>query len=661
MRLLTAAARRRCEVPLWGPGAGPCDRKDLRDGRRRALVSYSAPMSAAQPSTAAAQDWWWQVDPPASLADVVVRAAEEEPDREVLARRAGGGWEGVTAARFRVEVEEVALGLLAAGIGPGDRVGLMARTRYEWTLVDAAVWAAGAVVVPVYETSAPDQLRWILEDSGAVACFVETPSHAKTLAQVAERLPALRTSWLLDGGATGVLPTLGDLVASGRAGVSEGAAEEGRAELVRRREALSREDVATIIYTSGTTGRPKGCVLTHGNFLVECGTAVELLPELFTDPRSSTLLFLPLAHVFGRMIEIAVLMARVRVGHSDVARITRDLPTFQPSFVLAVPRVFERVYETARRRATTEGRGAVFQRASDVATAWSRAQDTGGPGLLLRAQHALFDRLVYRRLRAAFGGRAEWAVSGGAPLGERLGHFFRGIGMTILEGYGLTETTAATTVNTPREQKVGTVGRALPGTGLRISEAGEVLVRGGHVFREYLGNDAATAEVLDGDGWFATGDLGALDEDGYLTITGRSKDILVTSSGKNVSPGPLEDSLRAHPLVSQAVVVGDGRSSIGALVTLDEESVAAWLQQAGREPEPVADLVEDADLLAELRRAVDAANETVSSAEGIRRLRVLPVDLTEEGGQLTPSMKVKRGVVLEQFADELEAMYRSRR
>lgn len=616
-------------------------------------------MSAVQHSRGSggpARSWWWQVDPPASLADVVVRAAEDEPEREVLARRAGGGWEAVSAARFRQEVEEVALGLLDAGVGAGDRVGLMARTRYEWTLVDAAVWAVGAVVVPVYETSAPDQLRWILEDSGAVACFVETPSHARTLAQVAEGLPALRTSWVVDGGATGVLPTLADLAATGAA-----AGDDGRAELERRRAALGRDDVATIIYTSGTTGRPKGCVLTHGNFLVECGTAVEHLPELFEDPGSSTLLFLPLAHVFGRMIEVAVLMARVRVGHSDVARITRDLPTFQPSFVLAVPRVFERVYETARRRATTEGKGAVFQRAADVASAWSRAQDGGRPGLLLRAQHALFDRLVYGKLRAALGGRAEWAVSGGAPLGERLGHFYRGIGLTILEGYGLTETTAATTVNTPRDQRVGTVGRALPGTGLRISEAGEVQVRGGHVFREYLGNQAATSEVLDDDGWFATGDLGSLDDDGYLTITGRSKDILVTSSGKNVSPGPLEDSLRAHPLVSQAVVVGDGRSSVGALVTLDQEALDAWLQQAGRPTAPAADLVEDPDLLAELRRAVDAANESVSSAEGIRRLRVLPVDLTEEGGQLTPSMKVKRGVVLEEFADEVEAMYRPRR
>ncbi|MEJ5945000.1 AMP-dependent synthetase/ligase [Pseudokineococcus basanitobsidens] len=621
-------------------------------------------MSAARPSSsspaaprpaATGGTWWWQADPPASLAEVVARAAEQEPDREVLARRSGGGWQGVDARRFAQEVEEVALGLVASGVAPGDRVGLMSRTRYEWTLLDAALWAAGAVVVPVYETSAPDQLRWILEDSGAVACFVETPSHAKTLAQVSGDLPALRSSWVVDGGATGVLPTLGDLVASGRA-----AADDGRAELARRRAALTRDDVATIIYTSGTTGRPKGCVLTHGNFLVECGTAVELLPELFTDPRSSTLLFLPLAHVFGRMIEIAVLMARVQMGHSDVARITRDLPTFRPTFVLAVPRVFERVYETARRRATTEGRGAVFERASDVATAWSRAQDTGGPGLLLRAQHALFDRLVYTRLRAALGGRAEWAVSGGAPLGERLGHFFRGVGVTILEGYGLTETTAAATVNTPRDQRVGTVGRALPGFDVRVSGSGEVLLRGGHVFREYLGNPDATAAVLD-DGWFATGDLGELDADGYLRITGRSKDILVTSSGKNVSPGPLEDAVRAHPLVSQAVIVGDGRSSVGALITLDEEAVHAWLAQQGRPATPVAELVDDPELLAELRGAVDRANEGVSSAEGVKRLRVLPVDLTEEAGQLTPSMKVKRRVVLEEFAGEIEEMYRSRR
>ncbi|MEJ5915647.1 AMP-dependent synthetase/ligase [Pseudokineococcus sp. 1T1Z-3] len=616
-------------------------------------------MSAAKPSTASAatsRTWWWQVDPPASLVEVVARAAEQEPQRELLSRRAGGGWQPVTAARFAEEVEEVALGLLASGIAPGDRVALMARTRYEWTLLDAAIWAAGAATVPVYETSAPDQLRWILQDSGAVACFVETPSHAKTLAQVGGDLPELRTSWVVDGGATGVLPTLGDLVAAGTE-----RAEEGRAELARRRAALTRDDVATIIYTSGTTGRPKGCVLTHGNFLVECGTAVERLPELFTDPRSSTLLFLPLAHVFGRMIQVAVLMARSRMGHSDVARITRDLPTFSPTFVLAVPRVFERVYETARRRATTEGKGAIFQRASDVATAWSKAQDTGRPGLLLRAQHALFDRLVYGKLRAALGGQAEWAVSGGAPLGERLGHFFRGIGVTILEGYGLTETTAAATCNTPTEQRVGTVGKALPGFEVRISEGGEVMLRGGHVFREYLGNAEATSAVLDADGWFATGDLGELDADGFLRITGRSKDILVTSSGKNVSPGPLEDAVRSHPLVSQAVVVGDGRSSIGALITLDEEAVAAWLEQQGRPATPVAELTEDPDLLAELRTAVDAANETVSSAEGIKRVRVLPVDLTEEGGQLTPSMKVKRPVVLEEFAEDVEAMYRSRR
>lgn len=603
--------------------------------------------------TAAQSSWWWATEPPTSMADIVVRNAVDVPDREVLARRAGGSWQPVTAARYRAEVEDVALGLLAAGVEPGDRVALMSRTRYEWTLVDAALWAVGAVGVPVYETSSADQLRWILEDSQAVGCFVETPSHAKTLSSVAHDLPALRTSWVLDGGATGVLPTLADLVASGKG--------QDRGELGRRRAALTPESLATIIYTSGTTGRPKGCELTHGNFLAECTTAIELLPELFEDPESSTLLFLPLAHVFGRMIQVAVMMARIRVGHSDIARVTRDLPTFRPTFVLAVPRVFERVHDTARRRAATDGRGRVFERAAAVATAWSRAQDRGGAGLLLRAQHAVFDRLVYTKLRDALGGQARWAVSGGAPLGERLGHFFRGIGVTVLEGYGLTETTAAATVSTPRDQRIGTVGRPLPGFEARIADDGEVLLRGGHVFRGYHGNPGATAEALDADGWFATGDLGSLDADGYLTITGRKKDILVTSSGKNVSPAPLEDVVRGHALVSQAVVVGDGRSSIGVLVSLDEEALHAWLTQQGRPVVPVAEMVEDEALLAELRKAVDAANSTVSSAEGIRRIRVLPVDLTEEGGQLTPSMKVKRNVVLEQFADEIEAMYAPRR
>ncbi|MGZ4593801.1 MAG: AMP-dependent synthetase/ligase [Actinomycetes bacterium] len=602
------------------------------------------------PANSPAANWWVVEGPPASLAEIVVQNARRSPDRVVLSRRAGNAWEPVTASRFAEQVSEVALGFLAAGVAPGDRVGLMAKTRYEWTLVDVALWAVGAVVVPVYETSSADQLRWILADSGAVGCVVETRSHAATLADVAADLPALRHHWVIDP--VDGHRSLADLAASGR--------DQDPDELARRRAALSPEHLATIIYTSGTTGRPKGCELTHGNFLAEVTSAIEMLPELFEDEHASTLLFLPLAHVFGRMIQVAVLLKGVHMAHSDVARITRDLPTFRPTFVLAVPRVFERIYDTAQRKAAAGGKERIFRLAADTAVAYSQALESGRPSPLLRARRAVFDRLVYGKIKAAFGGRTEWAISGGAALGPRLGHFFRGVGVTVLEGYGLTETTAAATVNTRLASRIGTVGRPLPRFEVRVADDGEVLIRGGHVFRGYWGDPEATAAVLDGDGWFHTGDLGSLDSDGYLTITGRAKEILVTSSGKNVAPAPLEDVLRAHPLVSQAMVVGDGRASIAALMTLDEEALAAWLVQAGRPAAPAADVAEDPAVLAELRAAVAAANASVSSAEAIKSFRVLPVDLTESSGHLTPTLKLKRSVVMTDFSADVEALYSRR-
>jgi long-chain acyl-CoA synthetase len=587
----------------------------------------------------------------ASLAEIIPGHAQRTPDRVLVSRRSGGGWEPVTATELDQQVTSLALGFLAAGIAPDDRVALMAKTRYEWTLVDAALWAVGAVTVPVYETSSADQLRWILEDSGAVGCVVETRGHAVMLDGVSTDLAALRHHWVMDE--VDDRPTLGALEAAGR----EHGGPEARAELDRRRAALTPDSLATVIYTSGTTGRPKGCELTHGNFLAEVTSAIEMLPELFEDEDGATLLFLPLAHVFGRMLEIAVLHKGVHVAHSDVARITRDLPTFRPTFVLAVPRVFERVYDGARRKAVSAGRGRVFDLASATAIAYSEALEGRGPGVSLRVRRAVFDRLVYGKIRAAFGGRTDWAVSGGAALGPRLGHFFRGVGVTVLEGYGLTETTAAATVNNRTATRIGSVGRALPRFEIRVAEGGEVLVRGGHVFRGYWHDTSATDAVIDADGWFHTGDLGSLDADGFLTITGRAKEILVTSSGKNVAPGPLEDVLRAHPLVSQAMVVGDGRASAAALLTLDAEAVADWLSRTQRAAVPVAELVDDAALLAELRTAVTAANATVSSAEAIKHIRVLPVDLTEESGHLTPTLKLKRSVVMSDFADEVEALY----
>ena len=588
--------------------------------------------------------------PPRSLADLAVRNAESSPERVVVRGRdaaSGDGWTDVTAAQLLAEVEALALGLVARGVQPGDRVGLMSATRYEWMLADLATWAAGAVSVPVYETSSADQLAWILEDSGAVGCFVESAGHARTLASVAGRLPALRDTWsFTEAGGLDALRAAGEGL--------------DRSVLDERRGALTPDSLATIIYTSGTTGRPKGCELTHGNFLAECSSALEMLPELFEPEDAATLLFLPLAHVFGRMIQVACVMAPVTLGHSDVGRLTKDLATFRPTFVLAVPRVFEKVYDSARRKAAANGKERVFDLAAATASGYSRALDDGGPGPLHRLRRAVFDRLVYAKLRAALGGRTQWAVSGGAPLGERLAHFFRGAGVTVLEGYGLTETTAAATVNSPRATRIGSVGRPLPRFEVRVAPDGEVQVRGGHVFRGYWNNPEATAEVFTEDGWFRTGDLGRLDEGGFLSIIGRAKEILVLSSGKNVAPAGLEDVVRAHPLVSQCMVVGDARPNPAALVTLDSDAVSEWLRANGREPAPVADLVDDPQLVAEVQGAVDAANATVSSAEAVKRFRILPVDFTEENGMLTPSMKVRRSVVSERFGDEIEQMYAGR-
>lgn len=565
---------------------------------------------------------------PAHLPGVLAATVARDPDRAILARRDGTRWADVSAASFALMVDDLACGLVASGIGPGERIGLFARTRFEWTLCDFAILSAGAVTVPLYETSSSEQVRWILQDSGATGCFVDGPGQ---LAAVRAAVPDLPV-WVLDTG--GDLPTL---VEDGR-GVDRG-------ELVRRQEKLSPDVLATIVYTSGTTGRPKGCEITHGNFLAECISAVEMLPELFERPDASTLHFLPLAHIFGRMIQFACVLAGVRSGHSDLARISKDLLTFRPTFLLAVPRVFERVYETAERKAVADGRGRIFAIAASTAVAASKARDRRFPDPFLELRRRIFDKLVYAKLRAAFGGRVEWAVSGGAPLGDRLGHFFRGAGITVLEGYGLTETTAATTVSNRRGQRIGTVGRPLPGMEIRTAEDGEVQVRGDHVFGSYRDAPAETAAAFTADGWFRTGDLGSIDDEGYLTITGRSKEIIVTAAGKNIAPAPLEDRIRAARVVSQAMVLGDGRPHVVALVTLDPES--------GASPD-------DPAVRAEVQAAIDAANETVSVAEGIRKFAILPTDFTQAGGQLTPTLKIRRQVVVADYADVIDSLYTRR-
>ena len=598
------------------------------------------------------------IEVPASgnLTDDVVRNAREAPDAVVFSRPAGDGWRDVTAAAFLAEVQSVAKGLMAAGVEAGDRVALISRTRYEWTLFDYAIWFAGAVTVPVYETSSADQVRHILRDSGARAVVAEGPEHVSRVAQVRGDLDDLHHVWSITDNAVAVLSGLG--------------ADISDAELERRRTTATPLDLATLIYTSGTTGMPKGCMLTHANFMFELGVAVAELDRLFEAEGSSTLLFLPLAHVFARVIQVGCVKARVRLGHSaDIKNLVADLAVFQPTFILAVPRVFEKVFNTASQRATADGRGAIFNRAAETAIAYSRALDTapgrlarrlgrgsGRPGPALRARHAVFSRLVYGKLRAALGGRCEYAVSGGAPLGERLGHFYRGIGLTVLEGYGLTETTAALTVNLPDALKIGTVGRPLPGTSVRVADDGELLFRGGQVFAGYWNDEDTTAGALERDGWFHTGDVGEIDDEGFVRITGRKKEILVTAGGKNVAPAVLEDRLRAHPLVDQCIVVGDGQPFIAALVTIDEEAFPAWAEQHGTSAR-IADAVQDPDLLAEIEAAVEEANKAVSKAEAIRKFTILPVSWTEDGGQLTPSLKLKRNVVMREFRDDVEALY----
>ncbi len=579
-----------------------------------------------------------------SLADLPGRMARAEPGRVTFSVRAPGGWTDVTAATFAREVDALAKGFLAAGVRTGDAVGIMSRTRYEWTVADFALWSVGAVPVPIYETSSPDQVGWILSDSGAVGVLVETEKHLAAVEQVRASLAGLEHVWVVDHGDVDTLSRDGADVADG--------------ELAARREGLDRESLATVIYTSGTTGRPKGVELTHGNFLTLAENTAEAIASVVKAPGASTLLFLPLAHVFARFVEVLAVTAGVRMGHSsDLSALMDDLGSFRPTFILAVPRVFEKVYNSAEASAEAGGKGRIFAGAAATAIAWSEALDGGAVPLRLRLRHAVFDRLVYSRLREAMGGRVEYAVSGGAPLGTRLGHFFRGVGISILEGYGLTETTAPASVNLPDAMRIGTVGPPLPGVEVRIEDDGEIRLRGVNVFRAYRGNPEATREALDAEGWFRTGDLGRLDDHGYLRITGRKKEILVTAGGKNVAPAVLEDLLRAHPLISQCIVVGDGKPFIAALVTLDEEMYPGWARSNGLEDVPLARARTDQRVLDEIQKAVDQANRSVSKAESIRKFAVLADDFTEESGHLTPSLKLKRTVVMRDFADEVDALY----
>ncbi|SBT88555.1 long-chain acyl-CoA synthetase [Streptomyces sp. DI166] len=591
-----------------------------------------------------------------SLADLPFDNALAVPDKVVLSRRTQeGSWTDVTAAEFAGQVQAVAKGLIAEGLMPGDRLAVMARTTYEWTLLDFAAWAAGLVTVPVYPTSSVFQTRWILQDSGAVALVTESVAQAAALGPELEHIPDLRHLWVMEKGHV-------DRLAEAGAAVPD-------QEVEVRRGMLGPSMLATLIYTSGTTGRPKGCALTHGNFFAEVDNAIELLYPVFksrSKDEPSVLLFLPMSHVFGRMVAVACVRARVRLGHAPSLQaedLLSDLSAFRPTCLLAIPYMLEKVYNSARAKAEEGGRAALFDRAATIAGRYGEAKEakqhgTGsGPGRALSMARTFYDPLVYRRLRNALGGRVRYLICGGSPLGRRLSAFYAGAGIEIYEGYGLTETTAAATVTPPLKPRLGTVGWPLPGTRVRIAADGEILIAGEQVLHGYWDPAAGGVVPATTDGWLATGDIGELDDEGYLTITGRKKELLITAGGKSVAPAPLENWLRQHPLISQVMLVGDRRPYVAALITLDLDGITHWRRMNGRHPVPAELLVQDEELHAILQRAIDEANRLVSRPESIRRFTILPTDFTETAGHLTPSMKLRRETIMKDFAYEIEELY----
>jgi long-chain acyl-CoA synthetase len=586
------------------------------------------------------------VPPETNITDLVLRQAAKPSNPALFSRLdSAGSWRDVSATEFLADVKALAKGLIASGVGAGDRVGIMSRTRYEWALVDFSIWFAGAVSVPIYETSSPSQVAWNLGDSGAVAAFGESAHHENVIRQAvtAEGLTAVQHVWQLEG--------------QGLDSLREAGRDVSDEELESRRSAAGLHDIATIIYTSGTTGRPKGCELTHGNFVELSDNALAIIGEIVHE-NAKTIMFLPLAHVFARFISVLAMAAGTTVAHTpDIKNLLADLQSYEPTFILAVPRVFEKVYNSALTKAEDGGKGAIFHRAAETAIAFSKARQDGHVGLGLKLRHALFDKLVYGKLRAAMGGHVAHAVSGGGPLGERLGHFFQGIGMQVLEGYGLTETTAPITVNTPSRIKIGSVGKPLPGNAVKIADDGEILAKGVCVMRGYYRRDDLTAEAFT-DGWFHTGDIGRLDDEGFVWITGRKKEIIVTAGGKNVIPALLEDQIRADALVSQVLVVGDNRPFIGALVTLDQEALPGWLQRHGLPADTTLEQAAGNPVVkAAVQDLITAANTSVSQAEAIKSFRIVPADFTEASGHLTPSMKVKRAQVMKDFETVIEEMY----
>lgn len=581
-----------------------------------------------------------------NVTDHIEELVARNPQFPSLSIQTDDQWTTVTAEQFRSQVRSVAKGLIAEGLAAGERVAILSRTRYEWTVADYAIWYAGCITVPIYETSSPEQVEWIISDANVVATFFEAERTTHAFTPIAAKVPHMTHSYIFGNDVLAELSSKGMHVSDD--------------ELNARRTSAKPSDPATLIYTSGTTGQPKGCIITHGNLMAEVDTLVKGIPEVFDVPEASTLIFLPLAHVFGRLIQVAMLRGEVTIGHCpNPVALLKDLSSFKPTFLLAVPRVFEKVFNgsAAKAHEASPVKGKIFDSAAKVAIAYSEALDHGHMSKGLALKHGLFDKLVYSKIRHAMGGRVTHAISGGAALGSRLGHFYRGLGLVILEGYGLTESTAGSTLNLPSSLKIGSVGRPLPGTGVRIEPDGEVLLKGPHIFTGYWNNETATAQAMTSDGWFLTGDIGELDSDGFLRITGRKKEIIVTAGGKNVAPAVLEDRLRANPIISQCVVVGDNKPYIGALITLDQDALPQILSANNIEAAPMSELAANPDLRALVQKAVNSANEAVSNSEAIKKFSILLEDFTIDNGYLTPKMSIRRHLIVQDFAKEIDALY----
>ena len=583
------------------------------------------------------------IDSDINLFDLLDNRAKRDPEGAMIEYKGDDGtWHPYSAQVFRDMVIDLAKGLVGLGVNKGDSVAIVSRTRWEWTALDMAIMSIGALTVPVYETNSASQVSWIFNDSKVTLAIAEDDGQRDKIESVRDEVPTLRNVFVIEAGGLNAIKTYGESVTD--------------AEFWEYKEASHGDDRATIVYTSGSTGTPKGVELTHRNFAFLVLSALQYMPRAGAWPNRRLLLFLPLSHVFARFLEFFSFGGTISLAlSSNMKTMVKDFETFGPTLLLAVPRVYEKVYNAASQRAGTGFAGKMFMRAAENAREWSKAEQKGEQlPITGRIAHAFYEQVVYKKIRTIFGPNADFAITGGAPMDSELSHFFNGIGMPVLEGYGMTETCGPVCVSLPEDNRIGTIGMPMCGITAGIAEDGELVVKGPLVCKGYHNNPGVTAQQIT-DGWLHTGDLGDISEDGFISITGRKKDLIITAGGKNVSPGLLEASVMTSPVVNQCLVIGDKKPFVAALVTLDLADANNWLESQGAKPEPdLASLAKNAIVHAEVERAVNAANEGVSRAESIRKFEILPDEFTEANGMLTPSLKTRRAQIVEHYREPID-------